>query len=239
MNKINKTQISHPLDENARKGLALFESPDVARKATLSFERRLSAKYPDSKGRRKIRFYLAFAASALLLIGVVSFLFTNNSSPEGQWVLANDWAVNPQTPLAVAALAPNRSHSETAEEQLTTGREAYTAGEFEEAASALSSYLKNTTTPRLEAYLFLGHAQLQYEPEQAIATLIAFEEHSDLDEYYRDLAQWYRSWAYVRLGQRAKAQAILSEITAKASPIQADAEQLLELLADPGAELVE
>ncbi|MEL6972080.1 MAG: hypothetical protein AAFO02_18075 [Bacteroidota bacterium] len=237
MNKNKKAHSAHPLDETTRKGMALFESAEAAQNSRRSFEQRLSAAYPTATRRRPLRYYLAFAASFLVLVSVFGVLFVNQDSSESQWVLADNWTINPQEPLAVVALAPKRSETEHTEEQLLVGREAYTQRQFQKAATAFSDYLKHAAQPRPETYLFLGHAQLQYAPEQAILTLKSFTERSDLDEYYRDLAKWYKAWAQIRSGQRTEAEQSLKELTTQASPLQADAKRLLNLLTDPGSEL--
>ncbi|MEL6655688.1 MAG: hypothetical protein AAFY48_13235 [Bacteroidota bacterium] len=239
MNKNKKAHSTHPLDETARKGMALFDSEEAAQKTKRSLEQRLSAAYPTSSRRRPLRYYLTFAASLLVIVSVFAVLFVNQGSSEPQWVLANNWTISPQEPLAVAALAPKRSEVEQIEEQLIVGREAYAQGKFQKAANAFYDYLEHAAQPRPETYLFLGHAQLQYAPEQAILTLKSFAERSDLDEYYRDLAKWYKAWAQIRSGQRTEAEQSLKELTAQPSPVQADAKRLLDLLTDPGSELTQ
>lgn len=232
MNKTDKYTKKHPLDNNAAKGLSLFDTTADAEQATQAFTNRLEQKYPIRSKRRSIRTLMTLAAGILLALGLWGGLQLLDQPSNNNWFAEHEWRIEPGQPMVSAALAPNRDRRESAEESLEKGRQAYRTGEFEIAVRALTSYLKQSPEPRTEAILFLGHAQLQRQPENAIETLSMFLRDSTLDEHYRDLAHWFLAWGHLRNQAPEKASAALQNITDTNSRLYPDAQRLLDLLAE-------
>lgn len=232
---MNKTKKQHPLDRHSKRGLSLFDSPEQARQATQAFEDQLDKRFAgQTKPKHHQMRWLAIAASLLLLIGAFYVINGRSEQHSTDLITAYNWKVSPKSPLPVAALAPNRDGRESAVQLLMEGRKAYASGSFQEAALRFNEYLRNSSSPRSEVYLYLGHAQLKQAPKQALQTLDHFLNNSELDAYYLDLAHWFKAWAYLEMDDREQAEAELKRINDQDSPIFLDAQQLLKLLAGTG-----
>lgn len=232
---MDKTKKEHPLDRHSKRGLSLFDSPKQARQATQAFENQLAKRFPGQpKNKLHQMRWLAIAASLLLLVGAFYMISGQTEQHSADLITAYNWKVSPQSPLPVAALAPNRDGRESAVQLLMEGREAYAIGSYQEATRHFNEYLKISSSPRSEVYLYLGHAQLEQEPKQALQTLDHFLNNNELDAYYLDLAHWFKAWAYLEMDDQEQAEAELGRINDKDSPIFSDAQQLLKLLTGTG-----
>ncbi len=237
MDKKKRPNPDHPMDHHAARGFDLFDSTADADAAAEKFKKKLDSKFPAKAKSTSIRRLLSIAASIILVLGLAGgYLFTGQES-SSNWTTDGSWQIAPNKPLATTVLAPNRNHGEVAQAKLETATAAYLNQAYETAAADFRSYLNLEQQPRPETYLYLGHSELQFDPTKAIFTLESFLRDAQLDQYYRDLAQWYLAWAYIRTGDKAKAEQSLKQIADPVSPILPDAQELLLLLSEDGVGL--
>lgn len=228
---------NHPMDHHAARGFDLFDNAAAADRAVDDFRKKLDTKFPLKAKSTSLRRLLSIAASIVLVLGLAGgYLFTDQAK-KSSWATDSNWQVAPDMPLATTVLAPNRDHGEVAQDKLEAATAAYLNQAYKTAALDFRSYLNLEQKPRPETYLYLGHAELQYDPAKAIFTLKSFLRDAQLDQYYRDLAQWYLAWAYIRTGDKDKAEQSLKQITDPASPIMPDAQELLLLLSEGAVDL--
>lgn len=225
------------MDRHAARGFSLFESPAAAASASERFKHQLNKKYPTKNRAAKMRHFLAIAASVLLILGIGVGYFISGMQQEAAWVADAAWQVAPDQALSTTALAPSRNQGQTAQETLEAAALAYQQQDYSSAATAFRTYLTTAHSPKSEVLLYLGHAELQFNPSSAVSSLQQFLQDNQLDKYYQDLAHWYLAWAHIRLGAKQEAIASLQQITDSVSPLLGDAQQLLVLLSEDSVEL--
>lgn len=218
------SSLSDPFDELALKGLRQSKNKSDLTVIGHRLDRKLDQRYGGRAKFRSLRPLLAIAASVLLLLAGWGVLHLNEKV-DGAGLA---FQLDPNQPLATMALGVERDVAHPSTEVLSKGLRAYEQADFSEAADLLKTYVEQQPQ-QYAAQLFLGHALLADQAEAAIPVLQNCMDHPSLDQNYRDYAQWFLAWAYLRTGQRDLAKPLLSDLANGESICAEDAQHLLKL----------
>lgn len=218
MNKNEHLPEKHPFDIIAERGMQ-SANEKLQQDSLRRLDQRFADKYTTKSVRLRYLWRLSLAASvALLLWGAYHF-----SQPP-----LSKFDFSPDAPLTITPLAANRTSETLPEEKLHQARSLYEQRSYPEAVALFREYV-SMGGEKTEVLLYIGHCELQFEPEQAIITLLHFKEKAinQLDDNYLDMADWYLAWAYYNTNQPDQAAEVLKHLMAKSDKFSAAAKQFL------------
>lgn len=211
-----------PFDELALQGLRLSRTKADVVAAGHRLDGKLDQRYGGTSRWRSLRPFLAIAASVLVLFVCWGAFQLGNEDNHTRIAFQLD----PDLPLATIALGVERDVVSSSAERLRAGLIAYEQADFADAATHLTAYAEQQPG-QYTIQLFWGHALLEEQPQAAIPVLEACAGNPSLDQNYRDYAQWFLAWAYLRTGEKAKAKSLLVDLAKGASICADDARKLL------------
>jgi TolA-binding protein len=174
---------------------------------------------------------LAVAAVILLLLMPFSFWWYNNqgaSNLSAQQLYAQHF----EAPMVNGSMRGDSGLSEEA--AYIEALDRYGKGQYDAAITAFETYLNQRqgtpiTRTDIRAHLYLGISLLEADqPAIAMTHFNAIFDHGDNDLLFD--AEYYRAWAYVRLGEIDQAKAVFQQIASKPHRYREAAQRVLKLI---------
>lgn len=173
--------------------------------------------------RRFLPFLLKIAASLLILIIPIYFLFQTTSNPE-QLFAQSFQAI----PSAIPQSGIDRGEHASQEAQ-HKALALYEQEKYSEAIPVFESYLENQEANTPVRFYYGISLLAEQKAHQSIEQFERVFQESTNHAYQRS-AQWYQALAYLLLNQKQNARAILEELTQKDGDFHEEAQELIEQL---------
>lgn len=209
----------HPFDKVAAEGWSLINSKESAA-AKQRLTNRLQKKYTPQRSKVVPLSLLAIAASLAILFYVcfldADFLGTSNV----------DLSLAGAIVVPTFLLKPDRAPTGEQVKRLDKGVAAYEKGQYQRAAHLFEEFIEDGGQQK-GVMLYLGHSLLFEQPEKTIIVLTQFLETTQLDNNYKDYANWYLAIAYWETNQPVLAKRYWTVLSTSDSLFKAQAEEQL------------